>query len=89
MKKLVIILSATLLFSCADSKRFEIDGKTVIAEPYGIVSEDDERIDGVIYEVSTGNVICSIIFCETVFIPVWLVGWDLYEPIKLKEEVKK
>ena len=90
MKKVLLVLVCGVLFlsSCADSKEFTIDGKKVTVEPYGIISEPDERVDGVVYKVSTGNVICSVVFCETIFVPIWLVGWDLYEPISYKDSAQ-
>lgn len=90
MKKILTLLIAlVILSSCADSKEFEIEGKTVIVEPYGWANKESRYNENVIYEISAGNVIWSIIGVETIVLPVWLTGWQLFEPIKLKEEVNK
>ena len=79
---LILLVAIAGCGGCADSKTFENGGVPFVAEPYGPANETARKIDGVVYEVSAGNVVLSIIFCETLFVPVWLVGWDLYEPVK-------
>jgi hypothetical protein len=65
------------------------DGKTIVVEkpllikPYGFLTEDERKIDGIKYELSTGNLVCSIIFIETIVVPVYLLGCRLYEPVGL------
>ena len=39
---------------------------------------------GVVYEVSPGSVICAIIFFETLIVPVVVIGWDLYQPVRAR-----
>lgn len=86
MKKLLILLLTVLLMSCADSKTFEkADGTKFVAEPYGWANYQSKKIKGVIYEVNTGNIIWDILMVETVFVPVWLTGWELYEPVSYVE----
>lgn len=51
--------------------------------PYGLFNMKKEN-PNIEYDVSVGNVILSIIFCETVAIPVILVGWYLWEPVGTK-----
>lgn len=82
MKKVMFLflLGIVLLSSCAESKT--IDGK--VYKPYGLFNEDTYKNDSIVYELSPGSVICSIIFIETVFVPVYTVGWDLYEPVRKK-----
>lgn len=90
MKKTFIILAVVTVLlasmsSCADKKTFQVGQNDYIyAEPYGIADQDDIKMDTVVYRVSTGNVICSVIFCETAIVPIWLIGWQLYEPVRLK-----
>jgi hypothetical protein len=82
MKKLVFLLLLSVIFltSCAESKT--IDGK--VYKPYGIANQDAVKDPSIVYELSPGSVICSIIFCETLVVPVYTVGWDLYEPVRKK-----
>lgn len=87
IKQIIIFLFiGCLLLSCADSKEFKISEKEYIyAEPYGFANKDARKDENVIYEICFGNVVWSIIGIETIIIPVWLIGWEIYEPVKLKK----
>lgn len=82
MKKTFSILFFSLLLfaSCAEEKI--IEGKKY--EPYGLFNEDVMKNDSIVYELSAGSVIAIIIFCETIIVPVYTIGWDLYEPVRKK-----
>lgn len=54
------------------------------AQPYGIVNEETRKEPNVQYELSAGSVIVAIIFIETVFMPAYIIGWDLYKPVRAK-----
>ena len=87
MKKFAILiaLSAIIFCSCADSKTFrKSDGTEFTAKPYGWMDKD-ERIDGVDYDICTGNIVLSVIFGETVVAPVLLTGLQLWEPVSYTE----
>jgi hypothetical protein len=62
---------------CAESKR--IDGK--IVEPYGLINKKEVKQSDVLYKLNKGSVILGIIFCETVIVPIYIFGYDLYEPV--------
>ncbi len=81
----ILLFASLFITSCADSKKLTIDGKELVAEPYGWGNEEAQKVEGVVYEVSAGNVIWSIILCETIIAPVYLTGWELYEPVKVKQ----
>lgn len=84
MKKLLFLALCVLtLASCADSKKFNIDGKEVTVEPYGWF-DLSQKNDSVNYRVNTGNVVWSIILSETVVVPVLLTGDQLFEPVSKK-----
>lgn len=51
---------------------------------YGIFNEDTDKSQNVCYKMSPLSVILSIIFIETVIVPVYLVGWDLWDPYRIK-----
>ncbi len=84
MKKILLVLSIFCLFSCADSKVLNIDGKDTLVEPYGWMNDDVLKNDSVQYQVNTGNVVWSIIGFETIIVPIILTGNSLYEPVKVK-----
>lgn len=87
MKKLFLMLFVSvLLMSCADSKTFKkADGTMFTAEPYGWANYQSKKIDGVVYECCLGNVIWSVVGVQTLVAPVWLSGWELFEPVRYEE----
>lgn len=60
----------------------------VTAEPYGWANADEEKFDNVKYELSTGNIILSVIFSETIIAPLYLTGFEIKEPVRLKDPTK-
>lgn len=87
MKKLLIALaiaSTALLSGCNNDKT--IDGKSYPV--FGVANMETQKDPDVLYEISAGSVIIAIIFSETVIIPVYVIGWDLWEPVR-KREAKK
>ena len=92
---ILIVLVAFTLSSCADSKTFKVEDlekstgenvlyKTITVEPYGWADEDELKNPNIKYKISAGNVVCSILFVETIAVPVWLTGWQFYEPVAVK-----
>jgi len=83
MKKFVAILSLVafsfLAVGCHSSQ--VIDGTRY--DPIGVyhkLAEPEAEAPNVRYDVSWGNVVWSVIFCETLVVPIVLVGWYLWEP---------
>ena len=85
MKRFLILLVIPFVFlaSCATSKYLEDPQtkKMVLVEPYGLFNMNTKKNPNVIYEISAGTVICSIVFFESVVIPVIGVGYKLWEPV--------
>ena len=84
-KILILTITAITLLSCASKKK--IDGTTY--DTYGLANELSNKNDSIQYEVSPGSVICAIIFCETIIAPVYILGWDLYQPVRKIDPAKK
>lgn len=82
MKKLILLFSllSLLLAGCDEHKT--INGKVVPV--YGFFNEAVSKDPNVVYQVSPWSVICAIVFCETLVVPIYVVGWDLFEPVKAK-----
>lgn len=88
MKKLfgLLLIAIIALSSCADSKTFErADGTKFVAEPYGWANYQSNKIEGVTYEACFENIVWDIVAIETVIVPVWLTGWELYELVSYTE----
>lgn len=86
MKKFVAGLIAVLfvfMLGCATSTNVcytRGDQKVCkVVKPYGVFDQGKENIN-IEYSVSIGNVIWSVLLCETIVVPVILVGWYLWEP---------
>jgi len=80
MKRALVALAvaaAVALSGCAGSLRTP----AAPYKPYGIANEDVVKQPNVKYEISAGSVIVAIILCETIIVPVYVIGWDLYEPV--------
>jgi major membrane immunogen (membrane-anchored lipoprotein) len=85
MKKSLLVLavvSCLALTACgADDKT--IDGITY--GTYGVVNQTEMRNPNIQYEMSGWSIFWSIIFSETVVVPIYFIGWDLYEPVNKKD----
>lgn len=79
MKKIVAILAtlmlAVFLSGCAGDVR--TGGK--VYQSFGVINEDAKRQPDMKYSVSFGSVVVGVLFIETIIVPIYVVGWDLYE----------
>ena len=79
-------MSALMICSCAEPKRFrKQDGTVFTAEPYGWANYQTKAIKGVKYEINIPNVVLSTIFAETIITPVLITGYELFEPVSYIE----
>ena len=74
----VLIGAAALLSACGNDKI--IDGKHY--DVYGIANMESQKDPNVLYEISASSVIWGIILCETIVVPVYIIGWDLWQPVR-------
>ncbi len=81
MKKLIatLIITSILLLGCGSNK--VIDGTD-----YGTVGllTKDKMADDIQYEIIIGNVVWACVLIETVFAPVYFVGFSIWEPVGKK-----
>jgi predicted small secreted protein len=85
MNKTFMLLSMCLLLAgCNNTKT--INGVTY--DVYGLANMDDKKNPNIEYEISTGSVITAVIFSETVIIPLYIVGVDLWQPVGPKPAIK-
>lgn len=87
MKKLIIlIMSALMICSCAESKKFrKQDGSVFTAEPYGWANYQTKKIEGVKYEINAPNMVLSLISVETIIAPMLITGYNIFEPVSYIE----
>lgn len=73
-----MLAAALCLTACGNNKT--INGTD--APTYGLLNQDANKRADVVYEVSFGSVVCAILFIETAIVPVYIVGWDLWQPVR-------
>ena len=85
MKKLILLASVIclMLVSCSQEKTINIAGKDTIVQPYGLFNPEMKN-DSVVYKLSVPDIAVSVIFSETIVVPVICVGWFIYQPIGKK-----
>lgn len=76
----LVLLIGFLLASCAEEKT--IDGVTY--RPYGLLNEDTQKNPNIEYEVSGWAVFSGVVFFETIIVPIYTFGYNLYEPVGKK-----
>ena len=85
LKRIItFILILMISVSCATTKVMNTQNGVEVVKPYGVLNKKAVKKENVVYEMSAGNVVISILTFHTVVIPVWLIGWKLYNPIEAK-----
>ncbi|MCW8965775.1 MAG: hypothetical protein OQK82_03680 [Candidatus Pacearchaeota archaeon] len=88
MKKILslVLICSVLLTSCADSLTYvNGQGQSVTAKSTGIFNKE-KRDPNVNYELCVGNVVWTVILCETLVMPLYFVGWSIMEPVSVKQQ---
>lgn len=81
MKKLIaLILIVSLLTACGRPMDITTATGTKEYPTYGLFNESSDKSKNVCYKVSVGNIVWSIILIETIVMPVYFVGFSLYNP---------
>ena len=88
MRKVITLITliafALAVTGCSDRK--VIDG--VDYDTYGLFNQDDKKNPEIEYNLVWGNLIWGIILIETIIAPVYFFGFDLFEPVGKKPQVK-
>lgn len=53
-------------------------------DTYGLFNKEDKRNPAVEYRIIIGNIVWSVILCETIIAPLYFIGFSMYEPVGLK-----
>lgn len=77
MKKLLIIIILSLVFINCFSTCKMMDKKCI--PHYGVFTPEKKHSD-YDYKLRRKSVILSILFCETIIVPFFLIGQKLFEP---------
>jgi hypothetical protein len=77
----VALVAASLILSgCTGSG--VVEGHRYSA--YGIVNADDNKNPNIHYRVSVWNAVLAVVLIETVVVPIVVVGWQLFVPVRLE-----
>lgn len=83
MKKLFLgLVLCVALMSCAKERTFNIAGKDTVVQPYGWINDLDNKNDSVVYRLSIPDVVVSVVFSETIIVPILVTGYFLFEPVR-------
>lgn len=77
-----ILATSMLLASCGADERI-ING--VRYDTYGLFNSNTSQNPNIQYEVSGWSIFWSIILVETIIAPIYFLGYDLFEPIGIKD----
>ena len=83
-KDKMVNIPITKTIKVKDSVKTIKSDTSVLVQCYGLFDENKLKNENVEYEMSAGNLILSIIFFETIIVPIQYVGYYLYEPVGLK-----
>ena len=74
-----LLVSVALLTTACGGER--LNG--VWYDSFGLANDTARRDPSVVYEISASSVVWAVVLSETVVVPIYIVGWDLYTPIRL------
>ena len=86
MKKLLLALALTascLVLTGCGAEEKNIGGTTY--GTYGIANADEMKNPNIRYELSGWSIFWSVLFSETIIVPIYFIGWDLYQPVDKKD----
>jgi hypothetical protein len=84
----LVLALVACLSGCAKARTIEFSEGSRKVEPYGLYVElfDKSRKDPAVeYKLNVPDVVLSIIFSETIVVPIILCGWYLWEPAGPKD----
>ena len=83
MKRIIAaVLIAVMLSACGKPAILTVNGVTKEYPTYGLINRDEARSKNVCYEISTGNVVWSILLVESVVMPLYFIGFSIYNPVR-------
>lgn len=82
-KALIAAMAAVILLTACGAEEKKINGVTYAT--YGLFNKDENKNPNVQYEISGWSIVWSIIFVETIIAPIYFIGFDLYQPVAMKD----
>ena len=85
-KVIALTLAVALATGCADNRKLPQIDKHEELPTYGLFDKADEKRECVNYELQWGNIVWSAIFMPSVIIPLYFIGFSIYEPVSVNQE---
>ena len=86
MKK-CIIFAILVVFIASCSTPMYYDGTKY--NTYGIINANNEDRSNAEYQVVWGNVVWGVLLFQTIIAPVYFLGFDMYEPVRIYRTPEK
>jgi len=91
MKKMILlIMILVVLIGCSNNKElcYKTEEGQYCSEfkPYGLLDEEVYKNPNIEYRINPYNVFWSIVLIESIFAPIIIIGFDIYEPVRVKTE---
>lgn len=83
IKIFLVSIMLLLTVSCGNKPLIQ---NNVTYNCYGFMDKDEEKKSNVQYELEMTNMLGTLLLSETLFVPVWNLGWNTYCPVKLLKE---
>ncbi len=80
--KRTLLITMTCLSLAACGQPATLGG--VYYPTHGFLDKDTKKSEKVCYELSVGNVVWSALTLGSIVLPVYFVGFSLYNPVRLK-----
>lgn len=88
-KKIIAVgLIVSMLTGCGEPLTITNKDGEKTYPTYGLFNQDTDKSKDVCYKISVGNVVWSIIGFQNIVMPVYFVGFSLFNPIRLKRDDK-
>jgi len=78
-----VLILVFMVFAIGCGQPKSINGTTY--DTYGFINQDTKKNPNIQYEVSTGNVLWSVVLFGSVVAPVYFIGFSLFNPIAPKD----
>lgn len=80
----IILAMCASLSACGERKVI----KGVEYDTYGLLNQEEKRNPDIFYEPIWGNIILGIIFFETIIAPIYVFGFDMFQPVGKRTGIK-
>jgi uncharacterized protein YceK len=78
------LVACLTLTGCGAPQTLTTGTQTRTYPTYGLFNASTSQSNQVCYDISVGNVIWSVILIETIVVPIYMIGFSLYNPVRAR-----